>query len=236
MSQPDARTEIFRTAWSLYDSIIERNYMFHREIHGRIRSRLGARKDGGGYTMLDLGCGNARLLADTLKVFPPAHYLGVDLSGAALAEAAVQLRSLPAAELREQDMLACVCAATPATVDVAYSSFAMHHLASPDKGRLFQAIASLLRPGGELLLVDVVRSEDQNRDEYLEGYLRVMRTEWTAINPSQVEEACAHVAAYDFPETFSTLRQLAVDAGLNRVEILDRFGPHYVLSFQRDSI
>ncbi len=233
MSQPDARTEIFRTAWSLYDSIIERNYMFHREIHARIRNSLGARADRGGYAMLDLGCGNARLLADTLNAFPPAQYQGVDLSGVALAEAAEQLKSLPSVELREQDMLACVSAADPGTFDVVYSSFALHHLATADKGRLFGAAASLLRSGGELLLVDVVREEDQSREEYLGGYLRVMRTEWTAIPPAQVEEACAHVAAFDFPETFSTLRQLAADAGLNRAEILDRFGPHYVLSFRR---
>jgi SAM-dependent methyltransferase len=232
MNQPDARTEIFRTAWSLYDSIIERNYMFHREIHARIRDTLGGRTNPGGYAMLDLGCGNARLLADTLRVFPPAWYLGVDLSGAALAEAAMQLRPLPAVELREQDMLACVTGSDPATYDVIYSSFALHHLTTADKGRLFGAAALLLRSGGELLLVDVVREEDQSREVYLDGYLRVMRTEWTAIPPAKVEEACAHVAAYDFPETFSTLRQLASDAGLNRAQVLDRFGPHYVLSFR----
>ncbi|HMP84932.1 MAG TPA: class I SAM-dependent methyltransferase, partial [Verrucomicrobiota bacterium] len=194
MNAPDARTELFRSSWSLYDTVIERNYMFHRQIHDCVRCALRERWAGNGYRLLDLGCGNARLLADTLSVVPPARYLGVDLSRTALDEAAAQLKALPSVELREQEMLACALEAPPSSFDVAYSSFAAHHLTAEDKRRLFGAVAESLASDGEFLLVDVVRGENQTRDAYLEDYLRMMRTEWNALDSEQIKEACAHVA------------------------------------------
>lgn len=233
MNPPDACAEIFRSSWSVYDAVIGRNYMFHREIHARVRSVIGARATRGVYSLLDLGCGNARLLADTLRSFPPVRYLGVDLSRAALDEAAIQLRALPAVELREQDMLTCALGAAPASFDFIYSSFAMHHLATADKQRMFQACASLLPAGGDFLLVDVLREGNQTREQYLNNYLKMMRTEWSAIEPQQIEEVCRHIAAYDFPETSSALAEMAQAAGFLDVRKLGEFRQHWVLHFCR---
>ena len=52
----------------------------------------------------------------------------------------------------------------------------MHHLSSDDKQRLFQACATILATGGEFVLVDVVREEHQTRDQYIDAYLRMVRT------------------------------------------------------------
>jgi hypothetical protein len=80
-------------------------------------------------------------------------------------------------------------------------------------------------------LVDVVREEGQTREEYLQGYLDFMRTQWTAVRPDDLEEACDHVAAYDFPETFSDLKRMAAAASLTHVRLVDRFAQHHVLVF-----
>jgi hypothetical protein len=58
-----------------------------------------------------------------------------------------------------------------------------------------------------------------------------MRTQWTAVRPDHLEEACAHVAAYDFPETLTDLKRMAAEAALTNVRVVDRFAQHHVLVF-----
>jgi hypothetical protein len=58
-----------------------------------------------------------------------------------------------------------------------------------------------------------------------------MRTQWTAVRPDHLEEACAHVAAYDFPETLSDLKDMAANAALADARVVDRFAQHHVLVF-----
>ena len=95
---------IFQKAWSIYDFLAEKNYMHHREIYARVEAWLGRRK-GESYSLLDLGCGNARFLAPCLERHPPSLYVGVDLSGAALEEARDHLKGLLHVSLREEEML-----------------------------------------------------------------------------------------------------------------------------------
>ncbi|MBN9689399.1 MAG: class I SAM-dependent methyltransferase [Verrucomicrobia bacterium] len=230
---PDNCTHLFRSSWSLYDAILAGNYMSHREIHACVREVLMAQANHGRFALLDLGCGNARLLADTLRTLAPRRYLGVDLSPSALAEAAHYLHGLPHVELREQDLLACAQDEAAASTEVVYSGFAVHHLNTADKQRLFHAVARLLRPEGSFLLVDVVRDEGQTREAYLERYLHLMRSTWTGIEPTRLEEACQHVAAFDYPEMLSALTQMSVSAGLGEPHVLGQFGAHTVMHFRQ---
>jgi SAM-dependent methyltransferase len=223
-------TTLFRQSWTLYDSISEMNYMFHREIYTHVTALLSQRHAVGAYSLLDLGCGNTRFIAPCLKKATPSRYAGVDLSEAALNEAREHLSGLENVALHQQDMLQAVQTAD-ATFDVIFSGFAVHHLDAEAKQQLFHACAAKLAPGGHFILVDVVREEGQTREEYLEGYLNFMRTHWTAVRPDHLEEACAHVAAYDFPETLSDLQRMAADASLADVRLVDRFAQHHVLVF-----
>jgi hypothetical protein len=75
----------------------------------------------------------------------------------------------------------------------------------------------------------VVRESGESRDSYLTRYLDFMRREWTDVPTDQLEEACAHVARYDYPETFDDLDQMARRAGFSEVRLVDRFGPHQVI-------
>jgi SAM-dependent methyltransferase len=223
-------TTLFRQSWTLYDSISEMNYMFHREIYAHITALLSQRHAGGPYSLLDLGCGNTRFIAPCLKTATPSRYAGVDLSEAALNEAREYLSGLENVALHHQDMLHAVQAADT-YFDVIFSGFAVHHLDAEGKQALFHACAAKLAPGGHFILVDVVREEGQTREQYLEGYLNFMRTQWTAVRPDHLEEACSHVAAYDFPETFSDLKDMAANAALADARVVDRFAQHHVLVF-----
>lgn len=178
----DDNTALFRKAWTLYDALSEKNYMFHREIYAQITTLLQQRHAQGPYHLLDLGCGNARFLAPCLKAAPPASYDGVDLSASALDEARTYLNGIANTAIHHKDMLKAV-EDTDSAFDVIFTGFAVHHLDAADKQRLFTACAERLAPGGQFILVDVVREEGQSREHYLDGYLNCMRTQWTEVLP-----------------------------------------------------
>jgi SAM-dependent methyltransferase len=226
----DDHTALFRKAWTLYDAISEKNYMFHREIYAHVTELLQQRHAQSPYHLLDLGCGNARFLAPCLKAAPPESYDGVDLSASALDEARTYLKGIANTALHHKDILQAV-EDTDSAFDIIFSGFAVHHLDAAGKQSLFKACAERLAPGGSLILVDVVREEGQTREQYLEGYLHCMRTQWTGVLPEHLDEACAHVAAYDFPETLADLTQMAREAGLTAPQQISRYQQHYILRF-----
>ena len=209
--------------------------MFHEEVYDKVSGLLQQRTDHGQYRMLDLGCGNARFLAPALTRCPPKHYQGVDLSEAALEEAKGYLAGLPDVVLTHGDLLEAA-ETTVSKWDVIFTGYAVHHLSADDKAGLFQAAAQCLSADGWLLMVDVVCEENQSREHYLEGYLRFMRESWTRVPPDQLEEACAHVASYDFPESLSTLNEMAQASGLNYSRVISQHGQHYTVLFSRDAL
>ena len=227
--------DLFARSWSLYDHITEHNYMFHQEIYDKLAELLKQRHDAGRYRMLDLGCGNARYLVPALLKAMPAHYQGVDLSQVALDEAAGYLAELPSVTLTHGDLLQAV-ESTSDTWDVIFTGYALHHLPAEDKARFFQAAARCLSPGGWLVMVDVVRQEEQSREHYLEGYLKFMRETWVKVPPEQLDEACAHVESYDFPESRSTLNEMAQASGLNHSRLISQYVQHHTLLFAGDEL
>jgi SAM-dependent methyltransferase len=226
-------TAFFTRTWSVYDLITERNYMYHREIHARIADLLKRRKDQNQYQLLDLGCGNARFLAPCLMQSPPARYEGVDLSEAALEEARSYLAELRCPVVLTHGDLLEAAESTDNQWDVIFTGFALHHLTPEEKARFFQAAGRCLTDSGWLLMVDVVRDENQSREDYMEDYLRLMREHWTQIPPDQLETACEHVEAYDYPECLSTLKKMAKASGLNSSLVISRYGHHYSVLFSR---
>jgi cyclopropane fatty-acyl-phospholipid synthase-like methyltransferase len=229
----DDETHLFRTSWGLYDALSEKNYMFHREIYSIIAEMLRDRHQRGGYTMLDLGCGNTRFLAPCLHAAPPARYQGVDLSQTALDEACGYLGGLGDVTLRCQDMLEAMREAAPESLDTVFSGYAVHHLDAEEKQQLFHACAASLAPGGRFILVDIARQQGETRQQYLDTYLHTMRTQWTAVRPEDMDAACAHVAAYDFPETVSDLTRMAAAASFRDIQLVERFAQHHVFVFQK---
>ena len=220
---------IFQNAWSIYDALSEKNYMHHREIYARVGEWLGKR-GGESYSILDLGCGNARFLAPCLKKHPPGMYVGVDLSGAALEEAREHLDGLLHVALRQEEMVEAL-EKSKAKFEVIISGYALHHLDFATKGKFIHLCLPRLAPGGALLLVDVVREEGETREAYLARYLEFMRRDWTEVPKDELEEACAHVQAHDFPETEAALLEMGKKAGFAKMERLARFGPHQVWEF-----
>lgn len=104
--------------------------------------------------VLDLGTGTGETARRVLDRHPQAELVGIDSSPAMLARAR---RSLPDADLRVaglEDPL------PDGRFDLVVSALAVHHLTGRAKAALFARLAKALRPGGRLVLADVIVPDD----------------------------------------------------------------------------
>lgn len=220
MSDDPAIAEFFN-GWELYRAIIDGNCMEHREVGAAITPVLAERTSP--FTILDLGCGDAALLAPVLPDLPLARYIGVDIAQGALDAARALLAPVrDRVELRQADLMAPLADAE--TFDVILISFALHHFDAAGKRAFLAAARDRLRPGGDLLLIDVVRTDGQSRDDYLDFYDDYVHT-WP-VSADLAGRIITHVRRNDWPEEVSTLPQWATAAGFDTVTQLYRGGQH----------
>ena len=116
---------------------------------------------GSALTALDLGAGTGHFTAMFLKAYPRAKIVAVDGAEAMLDLAKTRLGDRAASvefvtgDFR--DLRSLVRA--PDGFDVAYSSYALHHLGPPEKTALIRDVLSLLRPGGWFVNADIIVAE-----------------------------------------------------------------------------
>ncbi len=195
--------------WSLYDQILNHNYMFHQELYQDVQHLLGNRYAENPVTFLDLGCGSARHLATALKDCSLSCYVGYDLSEVALFHARSNLSGLDCPiELHQGDLLEGL-RSNRRQFDLIFSSFALHHLDSAEKEVIFQLAYEGLKEDGLLLLIDVMREEDEDLQLYWERYCSWMKSEWKSIQPEELDVICDHIRNSDLPEMASVLCAMA---------------------------
>ena len=218
--------------WDTYHKVVAANFMFHREIAEALRRALAARFSGRRPAFLDLGCGDATALAPVLRDQPPSRYQGVDLSETALELAARELADLPCpVTLTHGDILEALD--EDDSHDAIHSSFVLHHLPTERKAEFFRRAARQLAPDGLLLLVDVVREEDESLDDYFRRYCGWLRREWTSLSAEEQDAICDHLVNNDLPEAYSTLVALARAAGLRETPGGVHYGAHRLICFAR---
>jgi tRNA (cmo5U34)-methyltransferase len=107
-------------------------------------------------SILDLGTGTGETLGRLLGRHVWARAIGIDESEQML-EAARDGLAGYSVDLRVADLLDPL---PDGPFDLVVSALAIHHLEGPDKAVLFRRIAEVLRPGGRLVVGDVVVPED----------------------------------------------------------------------------
>jgi SAM-dependent methyltransferase len=237
---PEEATRWFNQ-WSVYRSIVDANWMAHREIFSAVRAWLLVRYPGP-FTLLDLGCGDAGFIKGTFDDTGLWDYTGVDASQAALTNARDELaRARFQVQLLQADMLAYLREdSEPAakTFDAILASYAVHHLPAREKQKFFQLACRRLAPQGSLLFADVFRRNSETREEYLDAYVGMMRRDWIGMPPEGLASTIEHVRQRDFPETSEALTAMAMEAGLGQEPqelFRDATGFHRLLAFAKES-
>ncbi|HAB17726.1 MAG TPA: class I SAM-dependent methyltransferase, partial [Verrucomicrobiales bacterium] len=118
------------------------------------------------------------------------------------------------------------------SLDLVFSSFAVHHLSAVEKGRLFQEVHRRLKLGGFFLMVDTARNEEEDRPTYLEHYCGWIESDWQGVAREGLDHIYDHIRNNDFPETNSTLHALAAKAGFARTVEVDKFLWHRTWRFE----
>jgi len=106
--------------------------------------------------VLDLGCGDGRLIALVIGARPGvAHAFGLDSSPPMLELARQRFQGDARVVIAAHDMNEPLPALGP--FDVVVSGFAVHHLPHDRKRELFGEIVAILRPGGVFANLEVVQ-------------------------------------------------------------------------------
>jgi SAM-dependent methyltransferase len=96
--------------------------------------------------VLDLGCGDGRLLALVRDARPDASGVALDFSPPMLARARERFDGVPEVEVVEHDFSRPLPGLGP--FDVIVSSFAIHHLEEVRQRELYGEVLAVLEPGG----------------------------------------------------------------------------------------
>ncbi len=236
---PEEATRWFNQ-WHVYRSIVDANWMAHREIFNAAREWVLMRHPGP-FALLDLGCGDAGFIKGTFDSTGLWAYTGIDASQTALGKARDELAAARfQVRLVEADMLAYVTEGSGSdakTFDVILASYAVHHLPAREKQDFFRLAHARLAPRGSLLFADVFRRDGETREEYLEHYIGMMRRAWTGMPPEGLASTIEHVIQRDFPETGEAVAGMALEARFHRQPrelFRDTTGFHRLMAFTKD--
>lgn len=141
----------FRYRWltTLYDPLM-RWIVRESKFKPQLVKQAGIETD---YRVLDLGCGTGTLTILTKRMHPGAEVVGVDVDSAVLGIARAKA-TRAATEVRFDEGSALHLLYPGESFDRVLSSLFFHHLRREEKVQAAQESIRVLRPGGELHLVD----------------------------------------------------------------------------------
>jgi SAM-dependent methyltransferase len=206
---------IFQQEWQVYRTMVDQNYLFHREAYACLHQIL-IEEVNDPFRFLDIACGDATASVAALTGTRIAHYDGIDLSAAALDIARDTLSVLQCPVTLEQADFVEALHEWTKPVDVAWIGLSLHHLMTAEKLAVMRDIRRALRPGGRFLLYEDASPDGETREDWLRRW-DAQGPFWTAFTPHGLAIVNGHVHAADFPETVSGWMSLASEAGFDEV-------------------
>ncbi|WP_413173326.1 class I SAM-dependent methyltransferase [Anabaena azotica] len=204
--------DYFKKNWETYQKALANNYMEHQEIYGVLHKLLTDYLQTP-FSLLELGCGDASLTVQALLNTTVASYTGIDLSAAALEIAQHNMAQIKCEQTFIEDDISKVVEELTQnrkqSFDVVMTSFVLHHLNLSQKDKVIEQVSHLLKPKGVFVLIDIVCKEEEDREHFVNRYLENMRQNWTALSSQDMSIMENHISTFDFPETQTTLYQLA---------------------------
>lgn len=163
--------EFFRTAAGQWDSVREELFGAHPELPALLALAEPT------WVVGDLGCGTGQL-AEELAPYV-ARVVAVDESPDMLEAVRRRLGTLESGDVEVRDGRLESLPVEDGELDVALFSLVLHYV--PEPGRALEEAARALRPGGRVLVIDMVA---HGREEYRER----MGHQWQGFTEEQVKE------------------------------------------------
>lgn len=208
----------FERQWQIYQKVLENDYMGHRAIYS-ILQQFWVKQFSRPFSLLELGCGDASFTCHSLSAVPLARYHGIDRSEEALQMAQANTAELPCPTCFSQgdllDLIRELAEVKREGFDAILMSFVLHHFDRDQKDEIIGRLHTLLNRNGVVLLIDVMRPKDEDRDAYLGRYLADVRQRWSCLTREEYALVEDHIREHDFPETQETLCDFAKKYGFN---------------------
>lgn len=224
---------LFSANWGVYQKIIESNYMLHKEFAAFTAQIFESADTGKTIQVLDMGCGDAQLIARQLHLQQSVEYTGYDLSEAALEFASGFLTATKHPFTLRQGLMEELIKEDSAGYDIIYSSYAVHHLQDDAKQELLRNCFDKLHTNGKFILIDVFRTQEQSREEYIASYISWMNACWPAITAEEKALIIEHIQQYDFPPLYNEVIKWALKTGFTVRPFHADDSRHKMLVFQK---
>jgi ubiquinone/menaquinone biosynthesis C-methylase UbiE len=197
---------------SMYDAVVTGNYMHHAELVAALGA--WAQEFERSLRIVDLGCGDASLVAKSFAGARVERYVGVDLAESSIEQARLSTAAWNGrVELICGNLFDALHGLADGSANVVLASYSLHHFSTADKQKLLREIGRVLEPRGMLLWIDAVRDDGQSRDDYIDRLAGEIARDWTLLSVEERQRAVEHVRSSDYPETDAWMMEQTAAAG-----------------------
>jgi SAM-dependent methyltransferase len=211
---------VFRQGWRTYRKVLDNNYMYHREVYGLLRSSLATAFPDHALRLLDVGCGDASVMAPALGGLRMEHYYGIDSSAPAIELAREALAGLDCTVTLQRADFATALAHWAEPLDAIWIGQCLHHLQSADKLIAMRQMRRVLGGRGLLLIWEPSHLESETHDDWMARFERNCRSFWSVMSQAEWDAMYDHCRDADYSETPADWLALGRAAGFADAEEL----------------
>lgn len=205
----------FLEDWLLFQNIIARNYMNHREVITVLR-RWVTKRNQPSMRILDLGCGDSYVARRVFKGLDDVQYYGIDQSSQALDVARNNFTGYKwNIELPHGDFTKLI-RQLHGPFDLVIAGYVFHSLNEEDKATALDNIRLILRPGGTLIIYDFLPKKGERIDSYKARTVAHAEASWPYLEPSQLASYREHIETRSFPIEQSSWTEYTYASGLGQ--------------------
>lgn len=223
----------FNEHWQRYQTAVKNNTLYHREMQAALQQFLSENIGARPFSFVDVGCGDSSAVAPALVDQRITKYIGIDAAEDVLKLASNTLAHLECEKEFIADNMETAIPGLSSSVDIIYTSYAVHHLSLQDKFNFIECCKQKLNQHGFLLMVDGVLKEHQTRDEWLNALQERMEITIPEITAEEVAFRMQHPCDDDFPESMTTFSKIAQQQGWKSFQILVDKGIFAFMAFAK---
>jgi 2-polyprenyl-3-methyl-5-hydroxy-6-metoxy-1,4-benzoquinol methylase len=223
----------FNENWMRYQSVLKHNTLYHREMIAALNGFLSEHYGDKAFDFVDVGCGDSSTVASVLADTSITTYIGIDAAKDVLKIAANNVTAIGCDTSFVADNMTTAIPNLASSVDIIYTSYAVHHLSLEDKFDFINSCKQQLKPNGVLLLVDGVLEHNQTREAWLDALRKRMGETIPDLSADELDFRMKHPSVDDFPESIETYSTMAKEQAWSSFDVLVDKGTFAFMVFRK---